>query len=544
MKRSAKQMATQAVKKTVIGFTAIVFFLLACAGGKSHAVQQDSDGQVPVSDQTSVSDHAPGSDQAPESGPAPANDRVTVKERDAFARGYRLFEKKEYQKAAPYLYRFLNKNSPDADDYEWAEFFFGICLNKCGLSHGAVDTLTHLVTRKPNPRIISYCLELFEEITRTIPFDRDLLINTVICDQEYGLLEKDMADFINYYQGVFDWEQGFFQWGNDHFQKISPKSYYFSKYLFQKALLRVYQDRIDEAVAISRDILESPGSGRPDAGRAEADELSGLKDEVAVTLARLLYEKGRFEEAEGMYQKIRKPLLEQAQNLFERAWTNYRMGNLEKAMGLLYAFEAPSFQDYFTPEYYILKSLIYKDVCHYQRALAVVNEFKTRYGCSLQLIYGRGTASDDTGLLLLLLNKKKINESWEFLKLLDREKEKSRGFLDKPLKEYLERVYTLEIEKITGVFRKQIEDEYEKMANELLKFEEQVNLMEYEIGLDMYQRVYQYHYRKESQLAQKPAQGVAVYPFQGEFWNDELDDYTVTLPDKCNCIEEWDIFFK
>ena len=50
------------------------------------------------------------------------------------------------------------------------------------------------------------------------------------------------------------------------------------------------------------------------------------------------------------------------------------MGNPEKAMGLLYAFEAPSFWRHFTPEYYVLKSLIYKDVCHYREALAVVEE--------------------------------------------------------------------------------------------------------------------------------------------------------------------------
>jgi hypothetical protein len=82
------------------------------------------------------------------------------------------------------------------------------------------------------------------------------------------------------------------------------------------------------------------------------------------------------------------------------------------------------------------------------------------------------------------------------------------------------------------------------MANELLKFEEAVNLMEYEIGLDMYQRVYQYHYREESPLAGKSTKGAVIYSFQGEFWNDELDDYTVTLTDKRNSIEEWDIFFK
>ena len=69
--------------------------------------------------------------------------------------------------------------------------------------------------------------------------------------------------------------------------------------------------------------------------------------------------------------------------------------------------------------------------------------------------------------------------------------------------------------------------------------------MEYEIGLDMYKRVYDVHYQenaKDRSDGSSPKR--AVYPFQGEFWNDELADYQVTLPNKCQDMEEWDIFFK
>ena len=272
-------------------------------------------------------------------------------------------------------------------DYEWAEFFFGICLKRCGLSHASVDVLSHLVVRKPNPKIVSYALELFEEMTRTIPFDRDLIIHKVICDQEYGFVEERIADFIHFYQGVFDWEHGFHQWGDEHFKEISAGGYYFYRYLYHKALYRIYQDQIDDAMRILEQILEMP---------CQADD---IKDETLMTMARLLYEKGRFKEAEMLYKRIQRPILEQARNLLERAWVHYRMGDLEKAMGLLYAYEAPCFQDDFTPEYYILKSFIYKDVCHYRKALAVVEEFKTHFGSSLKSIYKRVCTSTEYYIL-------------------------------------------------------------------------------------------------------------------------------------------------
>lgn len=466
---------------------------------------------------------------------ATASDSQTLDgDRADFTKGYQLFEKQRYGEASPYFYHYLSTHSPDDVDYEWAQFFFGICLKRCDFSHAAADVLSHLVTRKPNPQIVSYCLEILEEMTRTVSFDRDLIILKAICDQDYAFVDKNIADFINYHQGVFDWQHGFFEWGNKHFQDITPGSYYFYEYQYQKALYQLYQDQIDDAIAILKEILQS---------KCEAED---IRDEAYRTLARLFYEKGQLEEARAMYQQIKKSVLEQAENLLERAWAHYRLGHAEKAMGLLYAFEAPRFKDCFAPEYYILKSFIYKDVCHYQSALAVVQEFKRHYSESLDNIYGRGQAATDHDLLLVLLGKRRINKLWQFLQLLKRERDNCEAIVDAPLGEYLGKMYDMEIAKISESLRNEVQREYEDMANELLTYEEQAHLLEYEIGLDMSQRVHDYHYGDDTgdHVDVEPKTSVVVYPFQGEFWNDELVSYEVTLPDKCQSMEEWDVFFR
>ncbi|RPJ82777.1 MAG: tetratricopeptide repeat protein [Deltaproteobacteria bacterium] len=451
---------------------------------------------------------------------------------EAFQEGYELFEEKEYKDACPLFYQYLSNSSPDDADYEWAQFFFGICLKKSGFSHAAVDALSELVTRKPNPKIVSYCLEFFENTIRTSPYDHDLVINKVICDQEYGFVEDELSDFIHYHQGVNDWKHGLVSWGDDHFNKIKPNTYYFYQFQYHQALMRIHSGQIDEAIAILKKIMESPLKDDP------------LRNEVRKTIARLLYEKGEYKEADKLYGEITKNILEQSQNLLERAWAHYRIGNPEKAMGFLYAFEAPSFQNYFTPEYYILKSFIFKDVCHYQSALQVVTDFKYRYGVALEDIYQRGNPEDNYPLMLVLMNKKKIHEIWKFLELLESEKTEIETIQDKPFREYLEKLYALQIEESAKDLRLTIQDEYEVMANQLLRYEEESHLMEYEIGMDMYQRIHESHYQDEKSVENPSKDGLVVYPFQGEFWNDELADYHVKLPNKCNNNEEWDVFFK
>ena len=453
---------------------------------------------------------------------------------DNFTEGYKLFEKEKYYAAAHHLYAYLSRHSPDDEEYEWAEFFFGISLDKIGLTHASVDVLTHLVKRKPNPKIASYALEMFEQVTRTQPFDRDKIVNQVICDEEYGFVEPHLTDFINYHKGVFDWEHGFFEWGERHFGSIRADSYYYYKYLYQKTLLNIYRDEIDAAIANLGLILE---------GVHGEDK---FKDEVRQTLARLLYEKEDYAGARKLYMEIQTPVLEQAEHLLERAWVQYRDKEYEKAMGLLYAFRAPCYKNYFTPEYFILKSFIYKGVCHYQEALSVIDDFNDHYGQSLEMIYHREDIKANRMLLLVIINKKQINFLWQFLALLENEQEFVQSIPESSLKEYLTKIYELQILKTGKEFKLRVQDEYEKMANNLLQYEEESHLLEYEIGLDMYERVQQYHYKKDEADATqvKSNDRTVAYPFQGEFWTYELDDYQVTLPSKCECSEEWDVFFK
>ncbi len=452
--------------------------------------------------------------------------------RRVFLTGYDLYSRGLYLDACGLLNGYLSEVTPDDTDYEWAAFFFGISLKKAGFSHAAVDILANLVTRKPNTKIVNYSLELLEEISRDMPFDQKLLVKTALCDQSYDFVEGGIADFVNYYQGENNWEHGLFSWGDEHFRKIDPNSYYYSKYLLKNALREMYTGRTDEAISLMKQVLHTDAATK------------ALKDDARKTLARLFYETGRFEDADLLYRRIEMNILEQSQNMLERAWVHYRMGNPERAMGLLYSFEAPSYRNSFTPEFYILKSFIYKDVCHYEKAMQVLINFKDHYGEALKQVYDRKSARDNDALLLVILHKPRVKKIWNFLSLLEREQQRCGKVKDEALSDYLTALYMLKRDEYERLFRLRVEEEYEKMANALLQFEEEAHLMEYEIGLDMYQRVSDYHYSEENGDEKKSEMTRAVYKFQGEFWNDELNNYSVTLPDKCHDAEEWDIFFK
>ena len=119
------------------------------------------------------------------------------------------------------------------------------------------------------------------------------------------------------------------------------------------------------------------------------------------------------------------------------------------------------------------------------------------------------------------------NTNKKFLTLLENEQKQCESIPDKKLRDYLANLYGLKRTEYEKHLRLMVEFEYEKIANGLLQFEEEAHLMEYEIGLDMYQRVSGFHYTNDKNPETPPSEknGVAVYPFQGEFWkNSEGSD--------------------
>ena len=181
----------------------------------------------------------------------------------------------------------------------------------------------------------------------------------------------------------------------------------------------------------------------------------------------------------------------------------------------------------------------------------MVEEFQQRYGRSLEAIYNRRTVADKDSeeVLNITLTKEKINRTWRFIKLLEKESDRLLAIEDQPMREYLQKIYTLQIEESARVLKQDMNDEFDVIANDLLQYEEEANLMRYEIGIDMYQRVSQSHYKKSdentgSTRSTKNALKKVVFPFQGEFWNEELANYQVTLANRCDEFEEWDGFFK
>jgi len=450
-----------------------------------------------------------------------------------FDEGVELYYKGSCADAAARLWDYIAGNQPGAEKYGYAEYFLAQAFDELGLTHAAVEYYYNVAKNRTRPELLPDALQAIERISREHPFDQELILKDLIGDTTFGFLRPDLREFVEYYQGLLDYRSGFVRWGRIHFGSLSKGSYYYYKARYVQAVYELVKYNLDESLKIFHEILASDID--------QADVVNNARQSVA----RILFEQKKFAGAYQMYESVNAPVEKQASVFMEEAWTLYYMNDYQRAMGLLYALEAPAFYSYFNPEKYLLKALIYKNLCHYNVAKDAVAEFFGRYGEAIRAIYDRVDLEKDEILLEAALQEPTLVDLSRLKRLLDTEigelvsYESAWG--DNGLLDHLTRIYELKLQSVDRRIRQRLDASIRLVAEKLLGHEEQMNLLQYEIGLSIYKRIKGVPTKKEARQEKIPFSDARIYfEFDGEFWNDELHDFRFFITDRCFSEERWE----
>ena len=209
-------------------------------------------------------------------------------------------------------------------------------------------------------------------------------------------------------------------------------------------------------------------------------------------------------------------------------------------MGILYALEAPSYRDFYAPEKFLLRSLVYMNLCHYIPAKREIRRFRFRFQEPLDSIRSRIDLREDDVLRRAALQDGKIGRLADFRRMIRREADYidtiGGSWIETGLDEQLRKIYELAIRRADLRLEAALTDETRRIAEELVEFEEQMYLLDYEVGLAIYRRL-----RKEDARRQTEDDDLSIprggdrvyYQFVDEFWNDELPKYDFFIENRC-----------
>jgi len=278
--------------------------------------------------------------------------------------------------------------------------------------------------------------------------------------------------------------------------------------------------------------------------KAVAARMEGVRKVHGLALhsqARLLYEQKQFAAAYTILGKIPPRTELGSEVLLERAWSKFKAGNPHRAMGLLYALDAPVFRNLFAPEKYILRALIYRRFCHFRASKLAARQFRMVYGKALRDIRAGVPLVEIDRVRESALRRVQSRKLFLFLRLLKTERTKLGKYDEDDewkgvgLYRHLRRLYSQKMKQVREDLKRSLEQSTAEVAEEMLQAEEQVNLLEYEVGQAIFQRVSETSINMLRKKAAKvPISSARVYyRFGGEYWTDELPHYKFNIEDRC-----------
>ena len=437
--------------------------------------------------------------------------------------------KGQYVQAAAEFFSYIKGSARTADRYEWAEHFLSMDLDALGFKQAALQYEVFVAEERARPEVLPDALGHIEDIINNNPYPHDLVEDELLHGTDFGPLPAGPRSFVSYYQGLVDYRLGMTKWGDKRFAKVDADSPYAARVSYLKAVYTMVHDRDDAKAKAQFDAIAKDEH----APRA-------LRNQAIMALARLAYEAKDYQGSFDLWGKVKVPELDpgRAPIYLERAWNLYRLKHYGDAMGLLYALEAPSFKDVFLPDKFVLRSLIYKDLCHYLPAKRSAREYSRRYATSLRTIKNRDPLSGDPKLMAAAIQ---VDDEYGEAHKLHDEVTTERERIDRYASPWADSGLANELQRIYGLAEAQASRHEEvardnalnQTADRLLAEEEQLRLEDYEVGLAMYARLKRGRVVTDAPKPDVVAPDEVVYPFDNEYWNDELHDFHLFITTRC-----------
>lgn len=276
------------------------------------------------------------------------------------------------------MFRALESNKyPEAEAK--MDYWLGTALKDLGMLHASQVYFQKVVKAGPSSgSLFTNALAKMVQISDTTK-DPIYLIRTIdqISEDDYpGKVKDDLY----YFQGVRDFERNEYARARRNFAKLGRSSKHYSQARYHLGVIYNAQDRKKQAFKTFLGIVNGDFRG-------DADTIAAVKQLSVINLARIRYGVEQFGKAAEFYEKMPRDADYWPTSLYESAWAYFMAENKEnKALGNLLTLSSPFFTRNWLPEAKILEALTYYRICEYKEVEGLLDSFKAEYGPAQEAI--------------------------------------------------------------------------------------------------------------------------------------------------------------
>ncbi|MBX3035145.1 MAG: tetratricopeptide repeat protein [Bdellovibrionaceae bacterium] len=181
-------------------------------------------------------------------------------------------------------------------------------------------------------------------------------------------IDTDKNDAYNFYRAKYFLEAGNLGQVEDALKFIPETSKFRADALLISALSAYRSGDIDRAQTHLEIMLKT------------IPKDNSLRSIGALTLARIQFQKNKYQEAYDTYLQVDRSSALFLQAMVEQAWAQILKEDFEGAAGNMFSLHTDFFKNAFAPETYTVRSVAYLNLCQYGDGLQVLENLKRRYG--------------------------------------------------------------------------------------------------------------------------------------------------------------------
>ena len=255
-------------------------------------------------------------------------------------------------------------------------FNLAMSLYELEMYHSAQHYFMEVVRKGPKSPYFKWALPKLVTIARATGNDYELLkIAPKIPAEDYP---RQARNELNYLMGRRLYAKDKLSESAEYFDQVSGKSVLYQRAKYHEGVINEQQQKLRSSVTAFREVVSTNPEG-PSTSR-QRQEVEDLKDLAYINIGRIYFGLERFDNADTYYSLVERDSTYWPQSLFERAWTNFWRADLNLALGLLLTVESPYFDKReFIPEVSILRALTFFNFCEYEDVERELMEFETKY---------------------------------------------------------------------------------------------------------------------------------------------------------------------
>lgn len=511
-------------------------------------------------------------------GPPPTAGQMT----EPAAQAKRLFDGEKWLDSALGLYRVYKGDTQDDEgNKQLAQYHLAIALYRLKFYQAAYGIFSEIAD-KPNHLKFNETLLWLSKLATDLPEPADIVervgkYNDAAVEKFNNANQRDLYWQLNYLLGRYKYRNRQYADALGLFGKVSRESKYYVRGQFFSGISNVQLRKSVPAVQSFQRIV-----GAIDEGVEGVDDDARMRDLAYLSMARTYYsasvrldeggsptiDSTKLSAAVKYWNKVDVGSEYWLDALFEESWAYFMAGDYAHALGNIHTLQAPYFPNSYYPEAEVLRSVIYFANCQYEDAEVIVAKLQTKY----QPIYDelnkvltrfKGDGQEEAFYKFLkdvrdgkadlppriktvvenALSDRQLLRHLQYVQLLDDEanrfKKAPGTFRDSPLgndtKDALQLARDIAVRNAGTLAKERYQRNLDEL-NEHLRDSAKI-LIDITSArrnqLDQAIAGSQVTAKESERNIVKADDEHVIWPFDGEYWRDELGFYRQTITSKC-----------